>query len=66
MLFKGKLASNFMLFYLMLISCLSDMVSTYIMEENAKINICCSYREKKSNLGTLRVWVSQSVPVLRH
>ena len=48
---KGKLAHNFMLYYLMLISCLSDLVSTYIMEENAKINICCSYREKKIKFG---------------
>ena len=27
------------------------MVSTYIMEENATINICCSYREKKIKFG---------------
>ena len=49
--FKGKLAHNFMVSYLLLISCLSDMVRTYITEENAKINIFCSYREKKIKYG---------------
>ena len=44
---KGKLAHNCMVSYLVLISCLSDMVRTYISEENAKINIFCSYRETK-------------------
>ena len=41
---KGKLAHNFMVsyFYLVLISCLTGMARTYITEENAKINICCS------------------------
>ena len=48
---KGKLAHNFMVSYLVLISCLSDMVRTYITEENAKINISCSYREKKRKFG---------------
>ena len=49
--FKGKLAHNFMVSYLVLISCLSDMVRTYITRENAKINIFCSYREKKNKSG---------------
>ena len=47
----GKLAHDFMVSYLVLISCLSDMVRTYITEENAKINIFCSYREKKIKFG---------------
>ena len=51
-MFKGKLAHNFMVSHLVLISCLSVMVRTYmITEENAKINIFCSYREKKINFG---------------
>ena len=41
---KGNLAHNFMVSYLVLISCLSDMVRTYLTEENANINIFCSYR----------------------
>ena len=49
--FKGKLAQYFMVSYLVLISCLSDMVRIYVTEENAKINIFCSYREKKIKLG---------------
>ena len=40
-----------MVSYLALISCLSDMVMTYITEENANINIFCSYREKKRKFG---------------
>ena len=48
---KGKLTDNFMVSYLVLISCLSDMVRTYITEENAKLNIFCSYREKKIKFG---------------
>ena len=48
---KGKLAHNVMVSYLLLISCLSDMVRTYITEENAKTNIYCSYREKKIKFG---------------
>ena len=35
----GKLAHNFMVSYLVLISSLSDMVRTYTTEENAKIKI---------------------------
>ena len=49
--FKGKLAHNFMVCYLVLISCLSDMVRTYITEENLKINIFCSYRGQKIKFG---------------
>ena len=49
--FKGKLAHNFMVCYLVLISCLSDMVRTYITEENLKINIFCSYRGMKIKFG---------------
>ena len=48
---KGKLAHNFMVSYLVLISRLSDMVRTYITEENAKINIFSSYREKEIKFG---------------
>ena len=40
-----------MVYHLVFTSCLSDMVRTYITEENAKINIFCSYREKKIKFG---------------
>ena len=51
--FKGKLAHTFMVSYLVVILCLSDMhmVRTYITKENAKINKFCSYREKKIKFG---------------
>ena len=39
---KGKLAHNFMVSCLVLISCLGDMIRTYLTEEMAKINIFCS------------------------
>ena len=47
----GKLAHNIMVSYLVLISHLLDMVRTYITEENAKINIFCSYRGEKIKSG---------------
>ena len=45
-MFKGKPAHNFMVSYLVLISCLSDMLRPYITKENAKINIFCRYKKK--------------------
>ena len=50
-LFKGKLAHNFIISNLVLISCLSDMVRTYITKDIAKFNKYCSYREKKIKFG---------------
>ena len=50
-----------MISYLVLIF-LSDMVRTFIIDRNAKIDIIHIYMDKK----TLIFWVSQSVPVLRH
>ena len=44
---KGKLAHNFMISYLVLISPLSDMVRTFIVDKNAKIDFIHIYREKK-------------------
>ena len=35
--FKGKLALNFTFFYLVLISCLSDMVRTFIIDKNTSL-----------------------------
>ena len=46
-----KLVHNFTVYYLVLISCLSNMVRTYITEANANNNIFCSYREKKNKFG---------------
>ena len=63
---KGKLAHNFMISYLVWISHLSDMVRTFIIDKNAKIDTFHIYGGKKSNFRTLVYWVSQSVPVLRH
>ena len=48
---KGKLPHNFMVSFLLLISCLPGMARTYITEENAKINTFCSYRAKKIKFG---------------
>ena len=48
---QGKLAHNFMVSYSGSVSCLSDMVRTYITGKNAKINIFCIYREKKIKFG---------------
>ena len=48
---KRKLAHNCMVTYLVLISCLLDMVRTYITEENAKISIFCCYRENQIKFG---------------
>ena len=44
---EGKLAHNFIISYLVLISCLSYMVRTFIIDQNAKIDIIHIYREKK-------------------
>ena len=46
-LVKGKLAHNFMVFYLVMIPCLLNMARTYITEENIKFNIFCICMEKK-------------------
>ena len=45
--FKRKLAHNFMISYLVLISSLSDMVRTFKVDKNAKIDFIHIYREKK-------------------
>ena len=50
---KGKLAHNFMVSYLVLISCISDMVRTVITEKNAKIDVIHIYREKKIKFRNL-------------
>ena len=42
----GKLAHNFMISFLVLISRLSDMVRTFIIETKAKIDIIHIYRDK--------------------
>ena len=45
-----------MVSYLVLISCLSDMVRIYITKEIAKINEYCSYRGKKIKVGNSESW----------
>ena len=45
---KGKLALKFMVSYLVLISCISDMARIFITETNANIEVIYIYREKKN------------------
>ena len=44
---QGKLAHSFMISFLVLISRLSDMVRTFIIDTNAKIDITHIYRDNK-------------------
>ena len=44
---KGKLAHIFMISYLVLISCLSDMVTIFVIDRNTKIDFILQGKENQ-------------------